>query len=421
MQQVGVGEVKLPRRAHVVRHLVGGEVAEAGLQLAERRPQLRRDAIALQAAGALVREIAAAEERGHALVVEGRFLQRTQQRRRARRRARIGRGEHREGKTLRDHFRVARAIDIDAAHQKAQAARMLDEEAAQVARGLGAAAAGDVGRAPRLRLDEARRGRRRDCLAHQRAQVHAHRHRSAGRRRDRRRCPRLRERLVVVEAGGDVVGLNVGALALEASALGAGADHAAVDQRRSGFAQRAVDFAGGAGPELPRLQHGRLRVARELQRRQKERVVELLLGQRRVLAGAERRDPAADFVDAQVADFVDRLRLAARRRAGDVVRKVRIGDVDAEARAAQQHRPGRLAHLEHRVLAAQREGGLLAHGRGQRPFDAQRAEPFGQRPGRGRPHTTARADVRGARPGDAGRGEQQCDDGAHFSNPACAE
>jgi len=169
----------------------------------------------------------------------------------------------------------------------------------------------------------------------------------------------------------------------------------------------------GAEAEASRLQHRRPRVGAELERGQEERVVELLLGQRGVLARAEGRDPSAHLVDEEVAHLVDRLRLAARGRAALGIADEGIGHVHPAPAAAQEHRPRRLAHLEHRMLAAQREGGLLVHRLRQRPIDAQRPQPLRQRPGRRGLHRAVAAHVR--RPGgeQPSEGEQEGEEGAH--------
>ena len=415
MEHVVVVEVEGSRGADVVRDLVGCQVSQAGLQGAHRGSKLRRHPFALQLAGAIGAQVAAPEDGGHRLVVEGGPLQRAEQRGGAAGQARIGRREHRKGEALCNHLGIARAIEIDAADEEADPARVLREPGAQIGCRLRAARrGGQRGRIPRLRFDEAGGGRGGDRFADQRAQVHAHGHRAAGCRRHRGGRASLRQRLVVVQAGGHVVGLDVGGLALEAGALGAGAHDSAVEQRRRRSADRAVRLATAAALQPPALHHraGRLRVAGELQRGKKERVVELLLGQGRVLAGAERRHPAAHLVDEKIAHLVDRLRLATRGSAGRRVAEESIGHVHSALRAAQQHGSGGLADLEHRVFAAQGEGGLLAHRGRQGAVDAQRAQPLRQRPGRGGPDRAVAPHHGRAGSDGAREGEQDGDQGS---------
>src|SRR5256885_9616186 len=86
----------------------------------------------------------------------------------------------------------------------------------------------------------------------------------------------------VVEARRDVVGSDVRAPALEAGALGAGAHDTAVEERARRLAQSAVRAAGAAGLQASRPQHRSRRALlappRQLQGREEQRAVELLLG-----------------------------------------------------------------------------------------------------------------------------------------------
>ena len=150
--------------------------------------------------------------------------------------------------------------------------------------------------------------------------------------------------------------------------------------------------------------------------------MQLLLGQRGVLAGAERRHAPADLVDQQIAHLVDRLHLAAGRRPAGRVAEERVGDVGAAPQPAlEQDGPGGLAHLEERMVAPQGERGLLAHGSRQRALDAQRAEALRQRPLRGGPDAAVAAHVRRAGGDGAREREQGGEDRAQrelLSNPA---
>src|SRR2546430_116837 len=131
---------------------------------------------------------------------------------------------------------------------------------------------------------------------------------------------------------------------------------------RAKNACRSLAVSAEPGAARPAAVPGRASRVGEAQGRQEERVVKLLLGESRVLAGAERRHASADLVDQDVADLVHRLRLATRRRSGGGVGQVGVADVEPGAeRALEQDRSGRFADLEDGVIAAQRERGLLAH------------------------------------------------------------
>src|SRR5207248_3207411 len=81
----------------------------------------------------LARGIAAAEQRRHRLLVEGGPLQAAQERRGARGEPRIEGREDRKGERLRRHLRFAGPLDVDPAHEQADAPGMAIEEGAQVA------------------------------------------------------------------------------------------------------------------------------------------------------------------------------------------------------------------------------------------------------------------------------------------------
>ena len=151
-------------------------------------------------------------------------------------------------------------------------------------------------------------------------------------------------------------------------------------------------------------------------------MVELLLGEGRVLARAERRHAAAHLVQKDVADLVHRLRLASGRRSGSGIAEIGVADVEPRAkRTLEQYRSGGFADLEHRVVAAKRQRGLLAHRLRQPAVDAQGGEPLAERPWRGGPYRRAASQVRGASGGGTREREEHGEERPHVvSSPACA-
>src|SRR5207237_9821248 len=81
VEGVEVGKVEGTGSPDVVRDLVAREIGEGGLEAADRDAKLRRHPLALLLAEMIAREIAAAEERSHGVLVERGPLECAQERR----------------------------------------------------------------------------------------------------------------------------------------------------------------------------------------------------------------------------------------------------------------------------------------------------------------------------------------------------